>query len=214
VIGGAHPVAGRIADAFNAMPTFPLPVGEAVLFLGQIAHESARFRALEEYASGEAYEGRADLGNIEIGDGPRFKGRGLIQITGRANYAALSPLHLPETGEGINLVAEPDRAAEPDVAVEVAILYWLARVSPGLRRSFTVRSATLAVNGGDNGLEDRVNQTLRARLILEQLALKRIGINPGPIDGVSGPRTRAALRLFTDQPAIGLSMLLGAGADL
>jgi putative chitinase len=54
-------------------------------FLAQVGHESGGFIYNEELASGEAYNGRADLGNTHPGDGPRFKGRGLIQLTGRAN---------------------------------------------------------------------------------------------------------------------------------
>ncbi len=69
-----------------------------VHFFAQIGHESKELIYSEEIASGRAYEGRFDLGNTQPGDGVRFKGRGLIQITGRANSritaaraAAISP---------------------------------------------------------------------------------------------------------------------------
>ena len=55
-------------------------------FMAQLAHESAHFGVTREFASGAAYEGRRDLGNTEPGDGQRYRGRGLIQTTGRANY--------------------------------------------------------------------------------------------------------------------------------
>ncbi len=55
-------------------------------FLAQLAHETGNFRYMEEIASGAAYEGRKDLGNTQAGDGKRFKGRGPIQLTGRANH--------------------------------------------------------------------------------------------------------------------------------
>jgi putative chitinase len=68
-------------------------------FLAQIAHESAQLRYFEEIASGAAYEGRRDLGNTQPGDGRRFKGRGPIQLTGRANYQRAGQ------ALGLNLVA-------------------------------------------------------------------------------------------------------------
>ena len=71
----------------DTMATFEIdtPMRQAH-FLAQIAHESGSLRYVREIASGEAYEGRQDLGNVMPGDGPRFKGRGLIQLTGRTNY--------------------------------------------------------------------------------------------------------------------------------
>ncbi len=82
-------------------------------FLAQICHESAGFRATEEFASGAAYEGRKDLGNTQPGDGARYKGRGLVQLTGRANYL--------EYGQalGLDLVEHPEvRGGAGDVAAD------------------------------------------------------------------------------------------------
>src|SRR5687767_14765292 len=90
-------------------------------FLAQLAHESGQLRYMEEIASGAAYEGRSDLGNTQPGDGVRFKGRGPIQLTGRANYAQAS------RDLGIDLVRNPERAADPDVAFRVAAWYWNSR---------------------------------------------------------------------------------------
>jgi len=83
-------------------------------FVAQSGHESDGFCTTEEYASGAAYEGRRDLGNTEPGDGQRFKGRGLIQLTGRANYVAASGrLQIP-------LVNNPDLAAVPQTSLLIA----------------------------------------------------------------------------------------------
>src|SRR5215207_8865034 len=59
-------------------------------FMAQLAHESAHFQVTREFASGKAYEGRLDLGNTQRGDGRKYRGRGLIQTTGRANYREAS----------------------------------------------------------------------------------------------------------------------------
>jgi putative chitinase len=90
-------------------------------FLGQTCHESAGFRTTEEFASGEAYEGRKDLGNTKTGDGPRYKGRGLLQLTGRANYRDLGKILK------VNLEANPHRAAEPALSLMIACEYWKKR---------------------------------------------------------------------------------------
>lgn len=90
----------------------------AAAFLAQIAHESSELRHFEELASGEKYEGRVDLGNVQPGDGRRYKGRGPIQLTGRANYrkagAALE----------MDLEADPRRASDADVGFRVAGWFW------------------------------------------------------------------------------------------
>ena len=72
---------------FFPFPQFGLSNDKRISnFIGQCAVESDMFRVAIEYASGTAYNFRKDLGNTQPGDGPRFKGRGLIQLTGRANY--------------------------------------------------------------------------------------------------------------------------------
>jgi len=125
---------------------------EAAQFMAQCAHECDSFNTMEEYASGEAYEGRTDLGNIYPGDGVRYKGRGFIQITGRYNYRLYGGII------GINLENNPLRAEEPDVAAQVALAYWSRIVQPQVSNFADTRAVTRWVNGGYNGLADRENK--------------------------------------------------------
>lgn len=133
-------------------------------FLAQVGHESGELRYTEEIASGDAYEGRRDLGNTEPGDGRRFKGRGLIQLTGRANYRAF--------GEaiGVDLLSgdNPERlSTDPGLAVEVACWFWQARGLNVLADADDVYAVTRRINGGLNGLADRLRQLERARFFLQ-----------------------------------------------
>src|SRR5258707_58804 len=106
-----------LRDAMREFSIDASPEREAA-FLAQIAHESGELRYVHEIASGEAYEGRHDLGNTEAGDGVRFKGRGLIQVTGRANYAACGlALDLP-------LLFHPELLESPDNACRSAAWFW------------------------------------------------------------------------------------------
>jgi putative chitinase len=123
----------------------------AAHFLAQVAHESDGFCTTEEYASGAAYEGRRDLGNTQAGDGVRYKGRGLIQLTGRANYK----LYGDRIGE--DLIDNPTKAAEPATSLILACEYW-THTRGGLNRfadADDIVSITKAINGGINGLDDR-----------------------------------------------------------
>src|SRR5581483_8728455 len=90
----------------------------AAAAVAQMAHECDGFRTLTEYASGAEYEGRRDLGNTHPGDGKRFKGRGLIMITGRANYAAAGK------ALGLDLVRHPELLAHPHVAARASCWWW------------------------------------------------------------------------------------------
>jgi putative chitinase len=92
-------------------------------FLAQIAHESGGFRYTEEIASGSAYEGRIDLGNTSQGDGVKFKGRGLIQVTGRSNYTACSKFLFGDN----RLLINPSLLTSPAMAVKSAVWFWISR---------------------------------------------------------------------------------------
>jgi predicted chitinase/LysM repeat protein len=118
-------------------------------FLAQLAHESVQLRYFEEIASGAAYEGRRDLGNTQAGDGRRFKGRGPIQLTGRANYRAAG------RALGIDLENNPQRAADPSVGFRVAAWYWNTRNLNSYADAGNFSAITYRINGGYNGAADR-----------------------------------------------------------
>ena len=162
-------------------------------FLAQLAHESGQFKFMEEIWGPTPAQRRYEptttlsttLGNTEVGDGRRFKGRGPIQITGRANYRRFGDLL------GLSLVDHPDSAALPEVAFRVAGLFWskkglneLAdRVTPEAFREITRR-----INGGFNGLPERERFYEAAKSAL----------------GVTGPvvtRGRARVEADASEPA-------------
>ena len=118
-------------------------------FLAQVGHESGSFKYMEEIASGLAYEGRANLGNTVKGDGVRFKGRGPIQITGRANYRYFG------RQIGIDLERRPEIAAYPSIGLHLACAYWGNRRLNALADKDLVEDITRKINGGLNGLADR-----------------------------------------------------------
>jgi predicted chitinase len=127
------------------------------MWLAQVGHESLSLKYFEEIASGAAYEGRRDLGNTQAGDGKRFKGRGPIQLTGRANYTtAAAALKLP-------LVDNPPMAADPKYAFRISAWWWEAHGLNPMSDKADVLSATRRINGGTNGLADRQSRYDRAR---------------------------------------------------
>ena len=122
---------------------------ERAMFLAQMAHETGNFKYAEEIHDGSDYEGSKTLGNTEPGDGKRFKGRGYIQITGRWNYG-----HYGKK-VGVDLIKNPELAADPKVAADVAIAYWNERVDRDAAKRGDIKKVTYGVNGGYNGLADR-----------------------------------------------------------
>ena len=136
-------------------------------FLAQIAHESAEMRYTRELASGEKYEGRKDLGNIQAGDGKRFKGRGFIQITGRANYTRYKLFC------GFDVVSKPELLELPRGATRSAAwffatgcgqnLCYVADLDNGRNTEMVLQKITRVINGGLNGLESRRRYLQRAK---------------------------------------------------
>jgi putative chitinase len=134
-------------------------------FLAQVMHESGGFRWLRElWGPTDAqlgYEGREDLGNERSGDGKRFMGRGLIQLTGRANYQAFSD------ALNVDFVAEPELIETSPYAVLAAGWFWDTRNLNVLADEDGIRRITRRINGGLNGLEERVRYLDRAKLVLK-----------------------------------------------
>jgi putative chitinase len=204
-------------------------------FLGQTCHESAGFRTTEEFASGDAYEGRRDLGNTKPGDGRRYKGRGLIQLTGRANYR--------DTGKALNVDFEnqPELAADPPLSLRIACEYWKGRNINAACDRDDLMTITRLINGGLNGLDDRRTYTSRAKaaiirleglimggdttdsarpvlrrgskgdaVVRLQIALQKLGFMVA-IDGDFGPGTEVAIARFQREQKLGVDGIVGPG---
>lgn len=129
-------------------------------FIAQAAYETDGFKTLSEYASGKAYEGRLDLGNTQPGDGVRFKGRGIFQLTGRSNYAFYGKLI------GEDLLSNPARAADPDVSAHIACAYWERKGLNKWADKDDIKQITYRINGGNNGLNGRKTYLARAKELL------------------------------------------------
>lgn len=160
------PLAGRRAGMFlaplnAAMMEFGIdtPMRQAS-FLAQVAHESGQLLWVRELASGAAYEGRSDLGNVIAGDGVRFRGRGLLQITGRANYAACG------VALGLDLLAAPQLLEQPVAACRSAGWFWQSRGLNRLADTGDQERVTRRINGGANGLAARLALFRTARKVL------------------------------------------------
>lgn len=129
-------------------------------FLAQVLHESGSFRYVREIADGSAYEGRADLGNTSPGDGVKFKGRGLLQVTGKSNYRECG------LALGLDLIASPELLERAENACRSAGWYWSSRKLNQFADTDAFGALTKAINGGYNGLDDRLRHFLRIRKAL------------------------------------------------
>jgi predicted chitinase len=156
------------------------------MWMGQVGEESGGLQWMEELASGSEYEGRSDLGNTQPGDGPRYKGRGPIQVTGRSNYTSLSQWAF---GQGLVpspsfFVDDPGQLSSDQYGFIGVIWYWtVARNMNSYADNRDIYGATVAVNGGTNGLQDRTNRWQHALGMGDTLLVLTALLIPG-IEGL------------------------------
>lgn len=161
------PYAGSRAALFlpfldAAMHEFGIVTPEQqAAFLANVAVESGSLRYVAEIADGSAYEGRKDLGNTHPGDGPRFKGRGLLQVTGRANYEKCGK------ALGVDLIAHPEQLETPALAARSAGWFWHVGNLNGLADQGMFTAICKRINGGVNGLAERKDYWARAKKALD-----------------------------------------------
>lgn len=207
--------------------------------LAQTAHESDLFLVTEEYASGAAYEGRDDLGNTKPGDGKRFKGRGLIQLTGRANYKRFTAWMRGTVPDCPDFEAEPELVATFPWAAWSVFFFWSSHKLNAYADRDDLVAETKVINGGKNGLAHRAELLVKAKTVIAglqgiemsgrqifpvinrgmsgqavedlQRALGAAGFYLQSIDGQFGAATEGALKLF--QRARGLTVDGVAGRE-
>lgn len=190
-------------------------------FLAQCLHEADGFHTLEEYASGNAYDTRTDLGNTpeRDGDGAKFKGRGILQTTGKANYTRAQK-RFAEFGVTVDLIKNPQLLSQPRYAVLAACIYWddkKLNALADLNSADGFKRITRKINGGYNGLDDRIRYLGLCRKAIDegktpaglvgpgsttnaisnlQRLLKERGYPIGAVDGRWGKMTRDAVMSF------------------
>ena len=163
ILPSAGPVASVFVPVLNAAMVRYQIIGSkrVAAFIAQIGHESGQLKYVKEIwgptAAQARYEGRKDLGNIVTGDGSKYRGRGLIQITGRANYMAC------REALGIDLIKQSELLEKPQHACMSAAWFWASRGLNTLADAGRFDQITQRINGGQNGAEDR--QALYARAL-------------------------------------------------
>lgn len=170
-----------IAEWVNEIcPTYEIDSAqEYAHFLAQACHETDHFRTMREYASGKAYEGRADLGNKQPGDGVKYRGRGIFQTTGRSNYLQLGIIK----GRRDLFINNPELLEQPEYAVWSACEYWKTRGlndvanqvdTDILKKKYKkkvidvspVEFISITINGGYNGMDERKKYYSIAKTVL------------------------------------------------
>ena len=155
ILPNAGVKAGVFAPVLNAAMQKYQIVGtlRTAAFIAQVGHESGRLRWVREIwgptPAQAGYEGRKDLGNNVPGDGSKYRGRGLIQITGRANYKACGDVL------GLDLVNQPELLEQPQYACMSAAWFWASRGLNTLADAGDFAKITSKINGGQNGAADR-----------------------------------------------------------
>lgn len=196
-------IADRRARLAIRVKEFGGPINEpAVLaqFMAQVMHESGGLKYVREIwgptKAQARYEGRADLGNTQPGDGKRFMGRDVIQVTGRANYREMTAWLRKTHGVQVDFEATPEALERPEWLGAGAIWYFLTRKDL-LRycREGNIEMVTRRVNGGLNGYADRLRWYDDCALALLGVpSVSQFQKSAGLlVDGISGPKTRAAM---------------------
>ncbi|MGE7992148.1 glycoside hydrolase family 19 protein [Pseudomonas sp. NPDC089554] len=172
ILPNARAVAGVFLPALNtAMPCWDIDTPKRVAaFLAQVGHESGQLRYVKELGS-DRYLARYDTGTLALrlgntpqadGDGQRYCGRGLIQVTGYNNYQACSRALFGDE----RLLAQPQLLEQPRWACESAAWFWQSRGLNALADRGEFNRITRHINGGLNGLDDRLKLWARAREVL------------------------------------------------
>jgi putative chitinase len=180
----------------------PLRLGH---FMAQLAYESAHFQTTREFGSGEAYEGRKDLGNTQRGDGPRYRGRGLIPITGRANYRWVTTAIRMIDPTAPDFEAEPAKLEDFPWALFAGIAYWQRKNANAAADRDDLSRVSRLLDGAAYGLDNRIQYLNKAKKIWMEDARATIFVHgrevhphmPTLREGSDGPHVIALQKALT-----------------
>lgn len=216
-IAKATPNATNAASLVDALDKYGAGIGldqphRLAQFIPQIMHESGGLKFNKEIwgptAAQKRYEGRKDLGNTQKGDGSKYRGYGLLQVTGRANVTQFYNWCKRQDMNPPDFVAKPELIATAPWSAVSALWYWDMRNINRLADRGDNENVTRVINGGLNGYDDRLDYYNRTALVLLGYAVNEIAKfqkdNGLAADGLSGPLTRAAMHkallALTDKP--------------